>query len=71
MYRRTYKYQLGKLRGPGIGGDDLVLGDPVFIDAPQGLNSMLALGGLIPPNQYPVWILQICDGCSLSKKLWV
>ena len=47
------KIFLWQFAGPGVCGDDSLVGDPVLVDLHQGGDGGLALGCLLPANQDP------------------
>lgn len=64
-------YQLGELRRPHVGGDDVLTGNPVGVDVDQGVLGADALGGLQSTDQDTVRVQQILDGGTLSQELGV
>lgn len=64
-------YQLGQLRGPCVGGDDSLFGDPVFVHGAQRLNGHLTFVGFVPADQDAVGLFKIPHRRSFSQKLWV
>ena len=63
--------QLGQLAGPQVGGDDALAGHPLGIDVDDGLDGLLARGGLPPADQHPVGVLHVADGGALGQEFGV
>lgn len=69
MFLNTH--QLGQLRGPRIGGDDSLFGDPVFIHSAQRFDCHLTFVGFVPADQDTVRLFKVPHRRSLSQELWV
>lgn len=63
--------QLGQLGGPRVGGDDSLLGDPVFVHGAQRLDGHLTFVGFVPADQDAVGLFKIPHRRSLSQELGV
>ena len=63
--------QLGQLRGPGVGGDDLLSGHPVLVHPAQRRHRLLSLHRLLPADQHTIRVEEVRDGRALCQKLRV
>lgn len=64
-------HQLGQLRGPRVGGDDSLFGDPVFVHGAQRPDGHLTFVGFIAADQDAVGLFKVPHCRSLSQELWV
>ena len=63
--------ELGQLRRPEVGGQDVVPVDPVGVDADELLSGGQALGGLLPTDEDAVGLHEVVNGGTLGKELRV
>mmetsp|Transcript_2861 Transcript_2861/g.5134 ORF Transcript_2861/g.5134 Transcript_2861/m.5134 type:complete len:362 (+) Transcript_2861:190-1275(+) len=63
--------EFGELTGPEVGGDDLLLSDPVAVDVDDLGDGDLSLGRAVASDKNAHGILEITDGAALSKELGV
>ena len=63
--------ELGKLRGPEVGGDDFFAWDPVGVDRDEGLECGLSFGVLLATDQNAVGVFHVGDGGAFGEELGV
>lgn len=63
--------KLGQLRGPDVGGQDAVAGNPSSVDVDESLGGLLAVGSRGGTDQDSVGVQQIGDGGTGSQELGV
>ncbi len=63
--------ELGKLGGPEVGGQNLLLRHPGRVDIDELLDRGLAFGRLVATDQDPVRIFEILDGGALGQELGI
>ncbi|KAG6550263.1 hypothetical protein Mapa_008223 [Marchantia paleacea] len=63
--------ELRQLRGPQVGGQDVLLRHPVRVHGLESGHGLLAFGSLAASDQDAVGLLQILDGGTLGQKLRV
>ena len=61
--------QLGELRGPQVGCDDVILRDPVRVHGLECGDGSLALGGHAAADEHAVGFVEVGNGGALGKKL--
>mmetsp|Transcript_26117 Transcript_26117/g.61216 ORF Transcript_26117/g.61216 Transcript_26117/m.61216 type:complete len:500 (+) Transcript_26117:98-1597(+) len=64
-------HELGELRRPEVGGDDLRARDPLRVHTCESLDGREALRGLLTANQHASRVLQVVHGGALGEELWV
>ena len=63
--------ELGELRGPEVGGDDALTGDPVGVEVDDGLDGLLPGGGVVPADEDAIGGFEIADGGAFSEEFGV
>lgn len=64
-------HKLGQLRGPNVGGQDTLTGDPGVVDLDESLGSPLSGGGRGGTDQNTVGVEEILDSSTGSQELGV